>query len=114
MSSWQLITSLFVSGSYEIRPGNKMAYLTIDDSPSADFLIKIEYLNRHEIPAIIFPKGEAIEDSPDKIQHAIRLGFVIGNHGYRHLRYSDLSLKQAREEILRADRLIEDAYLWAA
>jgi peptidoglycan/xylan/chitin deacetylase (PgdA/CDA1 family) len=84
--------------------------MTIDDFPSVDFVRKIELLISHNIPAILFGKGEAMEDNPGVIQHAIRQGFVIGNHGYRHLRYSSLSLEQASEEIMKADRLIEDAY----
>jgi peptidoglycan/xylan/chitin deacetylase (PgdA/CDA1 family) len=89
---------------------HKKAYLTIDDSPSKDFRVKIDFLYRHNIPAILFCIGEKILEYPDDVVYAIQRGFVIGNHSMTHPHFSDLYLEDCYHEIGQADAIIEDIY----
>lgn len=91
----------------------KKCYLTIDDGPSPDFLKKIYYLHKREIPAVFFCIGKDIAARTDLVVEAIRLGFIIGNHSYTHPHFSNISLKKATEEIIKTDLLIDDLYLLA-
>ena len=94
-------------------PGNlkeKRAYLTIDDAPSENFLLKTAYLKQHNIPATFFCIGEKLEQRFGEVVDAISSGFVIGNHSYSHIRFSDLNLHQIREEITKTEELIDKAY----
>ena len=84
-----------------------VAYLTIDDAPSADFEKKVAFLRAHRVPAVFFCIGEQLTRYPDAVVNAIRDGFVIGNHSYSHPRFSQLSLDEAKREIDRTDTLLE-------
>lgn len=88
----------------------KIVYLTIDDAPSETFLPKMEYLHAHRIPAVFFCQGNFLEQRPDFARQAIRRGFVLGNHAYDHPHFSELTLDQCREQILRTDQIIDDLY----
>ena len=88
----------------------KLAYLTIDDSPSKEFLNKINYLKKLKIPAIIFCVGKKIRNNEKSIISAIKKGFIIGNHSYNHIRFSTLTQKQIESEIKITDKIITSLY----
>jgi len=89
---------------------NKIAYLTIDDAPSASMDKKIDYLLRKKIPAVWFCNGELIEQRPGPAMRAIREGFVLGNHAYQHPHFSDLTLDECFVQIRRGDEVLEALY----
>jgi hypothetical protein len=88
----------------------KIAYMTIDDAPSVDFLDKINYLYKKKIPAIIFCLGENLVKHKSQVIKAIRLGFIIGNHCYEHKKLSESSLTNAKNQILSTDQIINGLY----
>lgn len=88
----------------------KIAYLVIDDGPSKDMKIKVDYLVSKKIPAIWFCIGEFLEQRPNYAVHTIKKGFIIGNHSYSHPSFSDLTLEQCYEEIEKTDKIIENIY----
>ena len=55
---------------------NQVGYLTIDDSPTEDFLSKVDLLASMEIPAIFFCRGNRLEERPDDAISAIKKGYV--------------------------------------
>lgn len=86
-------------------------YLTIDDCPSKDFLKKIDYLEKHKIPAILFCTGNLItEELENDIITAIKKGFIIGNHSWSHYDFTTLSKEEIKEEIIKTDELISQLY----
>lgn len=89
------------------------AYLTIDDSPSETSFRLIDYLAQKKIPALLFCRGDKMEQDPESILYAIRYGLVIGNHSYSHRPGGLLSFEDIIEEISRTDRLIDKAYAQA-
>lgn len=88
----------------------KPALLTIDDGPSPDMRLKVDFVAGLGIQALWFCTGRALEARPDDAIYAIRRGQVIGNHSYRHRRYSGLTLSQGQQDISRADELIDSIY----
>ena len=88
----------------------KIGYLTIDDVPTRYTKRKIDYLISKNIPAILFCRGELIRKKINVIVYAIKKGFVIGNHSYNHPNFSKISLEEAKEQIEKTDKLIEEAY----
>jgi len=88
----------------------KIAYLTIDDAPSEDMKEKVDVLVSKGIPAVWFCNGDHLEKRPEHAIYAIKRGFIIGNHAYNHLHFSDLTLEQCFEEIQKTDRIIDEIY----
>lgn len=91
----------------------KPAYLTIDDAPSADFETKLDVLEKQNIPAIFFCSGADLEERPEPIIDALQRGYIIGNHGYDHPHFSDLTVPECMVQIEKTDSIIEDLYLQA-
>lgn len=89
---------------------SKSIYLTIDDSPSSDFIVKLDYLDKAGIPAILFCIGKLMEQKADEVIEAIHRGYIIANHSWSHPQFSDCTLKQCEIEIQRTDELIELLY----
>lgn len=88
----------------------KKAFLTIDDSPSKDFLDKLAYLKQKQIPAIFFCIGQLLEQRPEMAIACIRSNYPIANHSYSHPHFSNISIAQCKEEILKTDQIIEALY----
>lgn len=85
-------------------------YLTIDDSPSERTDDLIDFLSARNIPALLFCRGDRLEQNPEPIIRAIQKGFLIGNHTYAHQRASEKTLEETKADILRCEALIEAAY----
>ena len=88
----------------------KTVYLTIDDGPSIAMKDKVDYLAERHIPAVFFCIGEELERRPEYAIHAIRRGFVVGNHSRTHPRFSDTALERCCREIEETDRIIDALY----
>lgn len=88
----------------------KVAYLTIDDSPSKDMKKKLDTLVSNGIPAIWFCIGRFLQKKEKYAVHAIQSGHILGNHSYSHPRFSFLPLKKCFEEIQKTDKIINDIY----
>jgi peptidoglycan/xylan/chitin deacetylase (PgdA/CDA1 family) len=88
----------------------KIAYLTIDDAPSPDFMNKLDFLDSHSIPAVWFCMGNFMEQRPDFVIEALQRGHIIGNHTYSHPHCSTLSLDQIYAEIRATDAILKELY----
>ncbi len=86
----------------------KKAYLTIDDSPSTGFEEKLSFLLDKKIPAIWFCNGCKLKER--SVVNAIKTNHIIGNHGFSHKHFSEMTYDEAVKEILDTDGLIEAAY----
>jgi peptidoglycan/xylan/chitin deacetylase (PgdA/CDA1 family) len=86
------------------------AYLTIDDSPSIHTLSLCDFLEQQSVPAIFYCRGDNIDALPDVLPAMIKRGFVIGNHGYAHKRAIDMSFAEITADIIKCEKLIDDAY----
>lgn len=98
----------------------KIAYLTIDDSPTRHTDDLTDFLSARGIPAVLFCIGDAYTDlhlqcegirqRPDPIRRAIEKGFLIGNHTTTHRRSSELTLDEIIAEIETTETLIDRLY----
>lgn len=86
------------------------AYLTIDDSPSSRTDDMTDALKERGVPALLFCRGDRMDQNPDPVRRAIRKGFVIGNHAYSHTRFGALSFEKCIAEIEKTEKLIDAAY----
>jgi peptidoglycan-N-acetylglucosamine deacetylase len=85
-------------------------YLTIDDAPSPYTCEKVDFLKKHQIPALWFLRGEFIEKYPDQVDYLIKNDSLIGNHSYSHPHFSECSLEMCFEEIQKTELLIDNCY----
>ena len=88
----------------------KKAWLTIDDSPSTTMDAKIDHLVSRRVPAIWFCNGNSLRARPESAIKAILAGHVLGNHGYDHRAFSDMSVTDCRKQIGETDLLIDEVY----
>ena len=88
----------------------KEAYLTIDDGPSVDRIKKVEILKKYGVQAVWFSMGIDMEANADAAIRTILAGQVIGNHSFTHPNFSEISIAQCEEEIIRTDELIDKLY----
>ncbi len=86
------------------------AYLTIDDSPSAHTEALTDFFAGNNIPAILFCRGDRLEQNPGPIVGAINKGMVIANHSHSHRPAGSLSYEEIIEEIEKTETLIAAAY----
>lgn len=95
------------------------AYMTIDDSPTRQTDELTDYLERKNVPAVLFCIGSAYEDIipcegmeqiPEPIVRAIGKGFIVGNHTYTHRRSSEMSYEEIVGEIEKTEAIIDRLY----
>jgi Predicted xylanase/chitin deacetylase len=87
-----------------------MAYLTIDDAPSARFGEKLDFLSSRGIAATFFVVGNQVAGREAGLLRALALGYELGNHSWSHPGFSSLLLAAAKEEIDRTDAALASLY----
>jgi peptidoglycan/xylan/chitin deacetylase (PgdA/CDA1 family) len=85
-------------------------YLTIDDGPSGITRNLTGYLKAKGIGAILFCRGDNLEAHREVELELIRDGFIIGNHSYNHKNFDTMPEGEARVQIHRTDRIIDDLH----
>lgn len=88
----------------------KKVFLTIDDTPSEDFVKKVDFLKDNKIPAIFFCLGKLMKNNENKLVYAVKKGFILGNHSFSHKDFSKIPIKEAKEQIMKTDEIIEKIY----
>ena len=84
--------------------------LTIDDIPQKVTVPLVDYLAEKSIPAIFFAIGEKLEKDPAPAVHALKKGFLIGNHSFSHPFFSQITYEEAVKEIQRTEALLDKVY----
>lgn len=81
---------------------NGGVYLTFDDGPHGEITPwLLHYLKSEEIAATFFLLGEQVEKYPDLVQAILENGHDIGNHGYKHVRFGEVSPDEYFENYLK-------------
>ena len=86
------------------------ALLTIDDFASRNTPALVDYLTEKGIRPILFGWGEMIEKHYDEALYAVKKGFIVGNHSYSHLHFSELTTQQAIEEVEKCEAVLNKLY----
>jgi peptidoglycan-N-acetylglucosamine deacetylase len=84
--------------------------LTFDDGPHAlGTPAVLEILAKADVPATFFLVGEQVQRNPGLAAEIAVAGHAIGLHCHRHRILLRLAPRQVREDIARAEAIIEDA-----
>lgn len=90
--------------------GERIAYLTIDDSPSARMDDMVDALEVSGVPAIFFCRGDLLEQNRASVTRAIRKGFVAANHAWNHRRSSQITFDDMVHEITATQTLLDQCW----
>lgn len=91
----------------------KKILLTIDDTPSSLTDRRIEVLQKHNIPAVFFARGEFIKKNKQQLINVIKSGYLVGNHLYSHPYFSKITFRECVKEINKTEELIDECYFKA-
>lgn len=85
----------------------KMAVLTFDDGPHAEYTEKLlKILRNCGVPAVFFVVGKQVEKYPELLEKIYLEGHEIANHSYSHRDLRTLSQKELTEELLKTHQLV--------
>jgi peptidoglycan/xylan/chitin deacetylase (PgdA/CDA1 family) len=93
--------------------GRKQVWLTFDDGPGPDTETILDILEDHQAPATFFLIGEQLKNYSRLEALRQRLssaGHRVGNHSWSHPSFLGLSAPAARQEVWRAQELIEQSF----
>ena len=83
----------------EIKNIPKMISITFDDGPSEYTNKILDLLEQYSSKATFFIQGKKINEYKFELKKMQSNGHQIGNHGYNHREFTDLSLHEVRNEI---------------
>ncbi|MEK3800111.1 polysaccharide deacetylase family protein [Peribacillus sp. FSL H8-0477] len=88
----------------------KVVLLTFDDSPDKYALDIAKQLQELNVKAIFFVNGHFIDNDKQKkiLRQIHEMGFSIGNHTYNHVKLTDLSEEEQRNEIVKVNDVVEE------
>lgn len=67
----------------------------------------LDIFSENDINITFFVTGRWAKENPELLKAIFERGHEIGNHGYHHLNYDQLSYERNKEEILKADDVIK-------
>jgi peptidoglycan/xylan/chitin deacetylase (PgdA/CDA1 family) len=88
----------------------RLAWLTIDDGPSADTAAVLDLLDAHAAKATFFVVGERAQARPDAVREIVRRGHTLGNHSATHPAawFWALGPRRMAAEIERTQAILRD------
>jgi peptidoglycan/xylan/chitin deacetylase (PgdA/CDA1 family) len=90
--------------------GSNAVALTFDDGPHPKLTPQLlEILKEEDVTATFFMLGSMIENYPAVARAVVDAGHEVANHTYSHERLPRLSEAKIREEIVRTQKLLEEA-----
>ena len=86
---------------------SKKVLLTFDDGPNPLYTPQIlSILDEHQIKAVFFVVGEAVEQHPEILRTMDEKGHIIGNHTFSHRAIDSISEERLIEEVYKTDEVI--------
>jgi peptidoglycan/xylan/chitin deacetylase (PgdA/CDA1 family) len=86
------------------------ALLTIDDVSSKNTTAIVDYLEKKNIPVLMFMVGQWAENYPDQLVYALKHGIIVGNHSYTHPAFSQISFDECKKEIDKNEEVLNSFY----
>lgn len=91
------------------NPNTKEMVFTVNVYWGNEYLPRmLEILKQNNVKATFFLGGQWVEDFPDLAKELAKDGHEIGNHGYCHAHHRNLTLDENRNEIAKAERIIQE------
>jgi peptidoglycan/xylan/chitin deacetylase (PgdA/CDA1 family) len=88
--------------------GKKVVYLTFDDGPDPRWTPAIlDALAAHKVQATFFVLGRKVEEHPDLAQRIVAEGHSLQNHTWSHPDLTELSRRDATDEVARTNEAIK-------
>ncbi len=88
--------------AHYIAPDSQNIYLTFDEGYENGYTEKIlDALKEKDAHAVFFVTLPYVKQNTALVQRMIDEGHIVGNHSDKHLSYPDLSLEDARGDVLR-------------
>jgi len=84
-----------------------MAFACNVDWGNEHIMPMLDILSQHDIKITFFVTGRWANENPELLKAIYDAGHEIGNHGYNHINYDQLSYEKNKEEILKAGDVIE-------
>ena len=101
-------------GKYDalfIMPEEQKYYLTFDEGyENGNTNAILDVLKEKGQKATFFVTYSYVRDNPELVERMIAEGHVIGNHSMTHRSMPDLSLEEARDEIMKLHTYMRDTY----
>ncbi len=101
-------------GKYDalfIMPEEQKYYLTFDEGyENGNTGAILDALKQKDQKATFFVTYSYVRDNPALVERMIAEGHVIGNHSMTHRSMPDLSLEEARDEIVKLHTHMRDTY----
>lgn len=88
----------------------RLLALTIDDSPTPLTGELAAFLQEKNLDAVFFCIGERLDRFPRAADALVRAGFLLGNHGFSHTAFSQMTLEEGLAEITATETRIEEVY----
>lgn len=87
----------------------KRMAITFDGAPNPPGTLNVlDALARHHIKGSFFMEGHRLEKQLETAMKVRDQGHAIGNHSFSHPMFDQISMEQAKEEILKTDQLLRD------
>lgn len=100
--------NLPASPIYRGHPDKPMVSFIINVAWGNEFLSDIlATLKRHHLSASFFLEGNWVKKNPDLAKMIVDAGHEVGNHSYSHPDMKHLSADRVREEMFKANEVIE-------
>jgi peptidoglycan-N-acetylglucosamine deacetylase len=77
--------------------------LSFDDGPTSNTGVLLEILERADVPATFFNRGDATELFPGYVEQTLAAGHQFGNHSWDHPDLLSLSPEEITEQLERAN-----------
>lgn len=95
---------------YGVEVSDKRIALTFNAAWTADDIPQLlDILKEHEVSCTFFLVGEWAEKNPNEAKMIADAGHEIGNHSYAHPDMTKLSAEQIKNDIEKADKVIQQA-----
>jgi peptidoglycan/xylan/chitin deacetylase (PgdA/CDA1 family) len=89
--------------------GSRKLALTYDDGPNDPYTLQLlDVLAKHDVRATFFLVGRFVEQRPDIVRAIVAAGHDIGNHTWSHPYLIWASPAEARRQLERTSRVIEE------
>ncbi|MGX7419509.1 polysaccharide deacetylase family protein [Carnobacterium gallinarum] len=86
---------------------DKVIALTFDDGPNRMVTPRIlDILKQNDVKATFFVLGNSVQLNPDILEREIKDGHEIGNHTFSHPVLTDISLEEAKQQVVSTNELI--------
>ena len=84
-----------------IKPDSEQIYLTFDQGYEYGFTpVILDTLLDRGVPGAFFLTMHFVRDHPDLVQRMIDEGHVLANHSVRHLRFPEMTLQDAIDDVM--------------